>query len=62
MTASLLIKAPDGRIVTAHRGLTTTAVVDDCPVTSINKSALKPGWSIATASDIAATAAQKKGG
>lgn len=44
--ADLLIKAPDGRVVTCPRGLTIAAVLDDAAVITVNAAALKPGWSV----------------
>ena len=58
--ANPLIKAPDGRIVVAPRGLTVTVILDGCPVTSINEAVLKPGWTIATPADLAALAKKNK--
>lgn len=46
MSAPLLIKAPDGRVVVCPRGLTITRVVGDVPVTAVDPAALKPGWSV----------------
>lgn len=58
---SLYIKAPDGRIIPAPRAFTTSKAVAGVPVTAVNVDALKPGWSVATAADLAALkAAQDK--
>lgn len=57
--AKLYIKGPDGRVIGCPRALTVSKVVDGVGVASVNPKALKPGWSVATAADLAAAA--KKG-
>lgn len=44
--AELLIKGPDGRVITCPRGWTVATVVNDRPVITVNAAALKPGWSV----------------
>ena len=46
--SNLLIKGPQGQVITAPRGWTTATVVDDEPVISINLAALRPGWTVVT--------------
>lgn len=41
---TILIKAPDGRVVSAPRLSTVTREVDGVFVTSIDPAKLKPGW------------------
>jgi hypothetical protein len=54
------IKRPDGQIVAAPQHMTKTAAVDGNVETTFIASALKPGWSLATAEEWAAK--NKKGG
>ena len=57
--SKLYIKAPDGRIVPAPRSVTVSKIVDGAPVAFVNPAALKDGWSIASAVDLAALKAEQ---
>lgn len=57
--SKLYIKAPDGRIVDAPSTVIVVVKVDGVSVRKVDVAALKPGWSVATAADVAALKAEQ---